>query len=49
MDCSAEHIVGGYLADRDRGPLYHLAGSASLWERRMAVMVQRVGERGAGG
>ena len=38
VDSSAEHIVGGHLADRDRKPLYRLAGSASLWERRIAVL-----------
>lgn len=38
VDASAEHIVGGYLADRDRRPLHRLAKSASLWERRIAVV-----------
>jgi 3-methyladenine DNA glycosylase AlkD len=38
VDTSAGPIVGGYLADRDRGPLYRLAGSASLWERRIAIV-----------
>ncbi len=38
VDASAGPIVGGYLADRDRGPLDHLARSASLWERRIAVV-----------
>ena len=38
VDCSAEPIVGAYLRERDKRPLYRLAGSASLWERRIAMM-----------
>jgi 3-methyladenine DNA glycosylase AlkD len=38
VDCSAEHIVGAYLFTRNRKPLYRLAGSKSLWERRIAVL-----------
>ncbi len=38
VDGSAPQIVGGYLQDRSRRPLYRLAGSADLWERRIAVM-----------
>ena len=38
VDCSAEHIVGAYLYDRSRKPLYGLAESRSLWERRISVM-----------
>ena len=38
VDCSAPQIVGGYLLDRGREPLYELARSASLWERRIAVL-----------
>lgn len=38
VDLSAEHIVGGWLFDRDRKLLYHLAKSESLWERRIAVL-----------
>jgi 3-methyladenine DNA glycosylase AlkD len=38
VDSSAEHIVGAYLFDRDRGPIYSLACSKSLWERRIAVL-----------
>ena len=38
VDCSAEHIVGAYLYDRSRKPLYGLAKSRSLWERRISVM-----------
>lgn len=38
VDSSAEHIVGAHLASRSRRPLYRLARSRSLWERRIAVM-----------
>lgn len=38
VDCSAASLVGGHLAERDRQPLYELARSASLWERRIAIV-----------
>lgn len=38
VDVSAPAIVGGFLADRDRGPLTRLAGSPRLWERRIAIV-----------
>jgi 3-methyladenine DNA glycosylase AlkD len=38
VDSSAEHIVGAHLFERDRKPLYRLARSKNLWERRIAVM-----------
>ena len=38
VDCSAEHIVGAHLFKRDRNPIYRLAGSRIIWERRIAVM-----------
>jgi 3-methyladenine DNA glycosylase AlkD len=38
VDASAEHIVGGYLWGRGRRPLYRLARSGSLWERRISVL-----------
>ena len=38
VDSSAYHIVGPYLAERDKAPLYELAQSTSLWERRIAIM-----------
>jgi len=38
VDVSCQAIVGGYLQDRDRAPLYGLARSASLWERRIAMV-----------
>jgi 3-methyladenine DNA glycosylase AlkD len=38
VDCSAAQIVGAYLENRSRRPLYHLARSASLWERRISII-----------
>ena len=38
VDSSASHIVGGYLESRDKRLLYRLAKSASVWERRIAVI-----------
>ncbi len=38
VDSSAHHIVGAYLEDKDRAPLYDLAQSESLWERRIAII-----------
>lgn len=38
VDVSAPQIVGAYLLDRDRRPLYRLAKSKSLWERRIAIL-----------
>jgi 3-methyladenine DNA glycosylase AlkD len=38
VDGSAEHIVGAYLKNRDKQPLYDLAGSENLWERRISIM-----------
>ena len=38
VDTSAPAIVGGYLKDKDRKPLVRLAKSASLWERRIAIV-----------
>jgi 3-methyladenine DNA glycosylase AlkD len=38
VDSSAYHIVGQHLEDRDRGILYRLARSESLWERRIAII-----------
>ncbi len=38
VDSSAEHIVGAFLWDKERKPLYRLVQSSSLWERRIAVM-----------
>lgn len=38
VDSSAREIVGGYLDDKDRGPLYRLARSVDLWARRIAIV-----------
>lgn len=38
VDVSAHAIVGAYLRERDRAPLYTLAKSESLWERRIAII-----------
>jgi len=38
VDSSADKIVGAYLQQRSRKPLYKLAKSSSLWERRIAIM-----------
>lgn len=38
VDSSAEHIVGAFLWDKGRRPLYQLAKSGDLWERRIAIM-----------
>ena len=38
VDVTAAHLVGGYLRDRDRAPLYRLALSDDLWERRIAIV-----------
>ncbi|GAA1572485.1 MULTISPECIES: DNA alkylation repair protein [Kribbella] len=38
VDCSAPQVVGGYLLDKPRDPLYELVRSTSLWERRIALV-----------
>jgi 3-methyladenine DNA glycosylase AlkD len=38
VDASAHYIVGRYLIDKSRKPLYSLARSSSLWERRIAIV-----------
>jgi len=38
VDSSAPQIVGGWLQPRSRAPLVRLARSASLWERRIAIV-----------
>jgi 3-methyladenine DNA glycosylase AlkD len=38
VDSSAPQIVGGYLDERSRAPLYKLARSRDLWERRIAII-----------
>lgn len=38
VDASAEHILGAYLDSARVEPLQQLARSASVWERRIAIM-----------
>ncbi len=38
VDISAPHIVGAFLEGRSSEPLYRLARSESLWERRIAIL-----------
>jgi len=38
VDVSCRAIVGGYLQHRDRAPLYALANSSSMWDRRIAIV-----------
>jgi 3-methyladenine DNA glycosylase AlkD len=38
VDCSAPYIVGAHLSTRNRKPLFRLARSRNLWERRIAIV-----------
>jgi 3-methyladenine DNA glycosylase AlkD len=38
VDLSAPQIVGQFLTDKSKKPLYQMAKSADLWERRIAIM-----------
>jgi 3-methyladenine DNA glycosylase AlkD len=38
VDRSAPYVVGGYLFDKPRKPLYKLARSKDVWERRTAIL-----------
>jgi len=38
VDRAAPHVVGGYLWDKPRDPLYELAASPHWWERRTAIV-----------
>ena len=38
VDASAVVIVGAYLADKDKQPIYSLARSKSMWERRISII-----------
>jgi 3-methyladenine DNA glycosylase AlkD len=35
---SPHHIVGNYLMDKNKAPLYRLSKSEDLWERRIAIL-----------
>lgn len=38
VDLSSRDIVGAYFFDKDRSPLYRLARSPLLWDRRIAII-----------
>jgi 3-methyladenine DNA glycosylase AlkD len=38
VDLTAGHIVGAFLSDKSKKPLYVLARSDLLWERRIAIV-----------
>lgn len=38
VDASAPSLVGAYLIDKSRKPLYRLAKSSDVWERRIAIV-----------
>jgi 3-methyladenine DNA glycosylase AlkD len=38
VDASAPYLVGAYLMDKSRRPLYRLVKAPSLWERRIAIV-----------
>ena len=38
VDVSAHHIVGAHLIERSRAPLYRLARSKLIWDRRVAMI-----------
>jgi len=38
VDGSAHHIVGAFLMGKNKAPLFRLAKSENLWERRIAVV-----------
>jgi 3-methyladenine DNA glycosylase AlkD len=38
VDGSAKYIVGDFLMDKTKKPLYDLAKSRNMWERRISIM-----------
>jgi 3-methyladenine DNA glycosylase AlkD len=38
VDCSAHHIVGAHLQNKDKNLLYKMARSTSMWDRRIAIV-----------
>jgi 3-methyladenine DNA glycosylase AlkD len=38
VDTSAEHIVGNFLINKGKNPIYRLAKSEDLWERRISII-----------
>jgi 3-methyladenine DNA glycosylase AlkD len=38
VDLSAHKIVGAFLSDKAKKPLYELAGSKNIWQRRISII-----------
>ena len=38
VDLSAPNIAGNYLLEKDKSPLYNLAKSENLWEKRISII-----------
>jgi 3-methyladenine DNA glycosylase AlkD len=38
VDMSAPQIIGAYLVDKERAPLWKLAASPLIWDRRISIM-----------
>ena len=38
VDVTAKHIIGDFLKHKNKAPLYKLACSDSLWEKRIAIL-----------
>ncbi len=38
VDSSAHYIVGAFLNDKDKTPIYELAKSENLWKRRISII-----------
>jgi Predicted DNA alkylation repair enzyme len=38
VDMTSHHVIGGWLWDKDRKPLYNLAESENLWEQRISII-----------
>ncbi|MDH5359906.1 MAG: DNA alkylation repair protein [Gammaproteobacteria bacterium] len=38
VDSSAGRIIGAYLSERDKKPIYKLSRSKNLWERRISII-----------
>jgi 3-methyladenine DNA glycosylase AlkD len=38
VDSSAHYIIGAFLVDKSKEPLYSLAKSMNLWERRISII-----------
>ncbi|WP_304543885.1 DNA alkylation repair protein [Sulfurimonas microaerophilic] len=38
VDVTTSHIIGDYLFDKDKSPLYNFANSDNLWQKRVAIV-----------